>query len=137
MNIQEVPQDKKNFNQREVDVQKVLYVTDQEGNYTQTKSYGWESENLALEQAWEEIEIQLSAVQEEIKNSISSPIKFYMIKNRMDISILASYVGKWKWQVKRHCKASVFQKLSDGILLKYAKVFNITTEELKNLKGFH
>lgn len=135
MKINEVPQDKKNFNHSDIEVKKVLYATDHQGNYTQTQSFGWESENLALEQAWEDIHTQLETARNEIKSGISSPIKFYMIKNRMDYGILSSYVGKWQWQVKRHCKAKVFSSLSEKMLTKYAKVFGISVPELKNVNA--
>jgi hypothetical protein len=54
--------------------------------------------------------------------------------NKMDPSILSSYVGIWIWNVKRHFKPSVFQKLSDKTLGKYAEVFQISIEELKKIK---
>ena len=52
----------------------------------------------------------------------------------MDLSIVASYTGFWKWQIKRHLKPSVFNKLSEAKLKKYADVFEITVEELKTMK---
>jgi len=51
----------------------------------------------------------------------------------MDIGILAAYVNKWQWQVKRHLKPAVFSKLSDAMLSKYARVFNITVDALKKI----
>ena len=39
-------------------------------------------------------------------------------------------MGLWKWTVKKHLKPKNFNKLSDDILEKYAKVFDITKEEL-------
>jgi hypothetical protein len=53
----------------------------------------------------------------------------------MDISILSSYTGFWKWTVKRHLKPSVFKKLSDQKLQKYAEIFEISIDELKNPFG--
>ncbi|KXK41519.1 MAG: hypothetical protein UZ11_BCD004001968 [Bacteroidetes bacterium OLB11] len=50
----------------------------------------------------------------------------------MDIHILSAYIGQWKWFVKRHFKYSVFQKLSERKLAKYAQFFNIEIDELKN-----
>ena len=50
----------------------------------------------------------------------------------MDLPLLAKYVGKWQWQVKRHMKPSVFYKLDTAILQRYADTFNITIEELVN-----
>jgi hypothetical protein len=55
--------------------------------------------------------------------------------SKMDLGILASYVGFWKWRVKRHFKPSVFSKLSNKILQKYADAFDISVDELKNFKA--
>jgi hypothetical protein len=134
MNINEVPQDKKGFKDGDKAPKKVMYVTHEDGSYTQTQSVGWEAENLALEQAWDEIERQEAEEKENVRKDLSSPIAYYMIKNRMDIAILASYVSKWQWQVKRHLKPSVFAKLDQKTLEKYASVFNISVDELKSIE---
>lgn len=131
MHLNEVPQDKKKFKDGGNAPKKVLYVTNADGNYTQTNSDGWEAENLVLEQAWEEIDQQLLQEKKNFEKGISSPIAYYMTKNRMDLGILAAYVNKWQWQVKRHLKPSVFNQLSENMLQKYAKVFNISIEQLK------
>lgn len=131
MNLDEVPQHKKQFKDGGQAPKRVLYVTNPDGSYTQTGSEGWDVENDALQQAWEEIERQLEETRTMVRNGTVSPIQYYMIRQRMDIGILAAYVGKWKWQVKRHMKPSVFKTLSDKMLNKYAEVFNITLNELK------
>lgn len=133
MNIHEVPQDKKEFKDGDKAPKKVMYVTQADGSYTQTQSAGWEAENLALEQAWDEISRQEEEQKENVRKGISSPIAYYMVKHRMDLPILASYAGKWQWQVKRHLKPNVFKKLDDKMLSKYASIFNISVEELKNV----
>lgn len=135
MNIGEVPQDQKNFRDGNHAPKKVMYVTGTDGHYTQTQSVGWEPENLALEQAWEEIEQQLQELEQQMKRGECSPVPYYMVKNRMDLPILASYVGKWQWQVKRHFKPSVFRNLSDTMLQRYADVFHISVQELKQAGG--
>ncbi|MBK7763218.1 MAG: hypothetical protein IPI46_07565 [Bacteroidetes bacterium] len=131
MHLEEVPQDKKKFKDGENAPKKVLYVTHADGSYVQTNSAGWEAENVALEQAWEEIDHQLAQEKLNFEKGVSSPIAYYMTKNRMDIGILAAYVNKWQWQVKRHIKPSVFTNLSEKMLQKYAEVFNISIEQLK------
>jgi hypothetical protein len=52
----------------------------------------------------------------------------------MDIPIVAAYTGFWKWQVKRHLKYKVFEKLSASGLARYAEVFEVSVEELKTMK---
>ncbi len=135
MNINEVPQDKKQFMDGANAPKKVMYVTTNEGKYTQFQSDGWEAENLVLEQTWEDIEQMLETERQKVINQQVSPISFYMIKNRMDIPILSSYVSKWQWQVKRHLNPAVFRKLPEKLLSKYAEVFDIRVEELKNFDG--
>ena len=134
MNIEDVPQDLKDFKDGNKAPKKVMYVTTKDGQYTQTQSVGWEAENLVLQQAWEDIDLQLAKEKKKVMAGLVSPISFYMIKNRMDIPILSSYVGKWQWQVKRHMKPHIFHKLSDSIKEKYAQAFNITREELNNVE---
>jgi hypothetical protein len=69
----------------------VLYVTNQDGSYTQTNSECWDAENVILEQAWEEIDSQLEQALKQVRDGKLSPIGYYIIKNRMDIGILAAF----------------------------------------------
>ena len=50
------------------------------------------------------------------------------------MNILASYVGMWKWRVKRHFKPKIFNKLPNRVLQKYADVFEISIEKLKHVE---
>ncbi len=137
MQIQDVPQDKKDFKDGHQAPKKLMYVTRSDGSYTQTTSAGWEAENLALEQAWEDIEHQLAATKAQVDQGLVSPIAYYMIQARMDLPILASYVGKWQWQVRRHMKPAVFNNLSESILQRYADAFNISISDLRKLPNAH
>ena len=129
MKVNEVPQDPKNFKQGEK-IRKLMYATDKDGKYTGVNSAGWEAENFALRQAWDEVETTLAETEEKVKAGELSPIAWYMQKMLMDITLLSKYVGKWEWQVKRHLKPSVFKSLKPETLQKYASVFNITVDEL-------
>ena len=131
MNVNEVPQDPKNFKGAE-NMKKLMYATDKDGKYTGVVSSGWEAENTATKQAWDDADEALAATEAKVKAGELSPIAYYMEKSLMDIALMARYVGKWQWQVKRHFKPSVFEKLDEGLLQKYAAVFNITVAELRN-----
>lgn len=52
----------------------------------------------------------------------------------MDMGIVTAYTGFWKWQIKRHLRPDVFEKLSARKLEKYAKTFNVSVAELKTMK---
>ncbi len=131
MKVNEVPQDPKNFKGADK-VKKLMYAVDKDGKYTGVNSAGWEAENTATRQVWDDVDEALTATEAQVKAGEISPISYYMQKSLMDIALLAKFVGKWQWQVKRHMKPAVFSKLSTGMLEKYASVFNITVHELQS-----
>ena len=116
-------------------MKELCYATDENGNYTTALSTGWEPKTLALEKSMEDINERVEHARNEVKSGIASPIVYFMELHKMDWSILASYVGMWKWRVRRHRKPAVFSKLNDNILAKYAAAFEISVDELKNYKG--
>ena len=91
------------------------------------------SKSIALDNAIQEIEERTEAAKKRFLNGEASPIEYYMEMHKMDVPILSSYVGMWQWRVKRHLKPSVFQKLSAKNLQKYADVFDISVEDLKQI----
>lgn len=131
MKINEVPQDKEEYKGKS-EVRKLMYATDKDGSYTQINSEGWEVENLATKQAWESVLEELKETEDQVKKGILSPIPYFMQKNLMELPILAKYMSKWKWQVKRHFKPAIFAKLDEATLRKYSEVFGISMAELQN-----
>lgn len=130
MKINEVPQDKEAFKGKS-EVRKLIYATQEDGTYTNVNSEGWEVENLATTQAWEAVLEDLKETEQQVKAGKLSPIPYFMQKSLMELPMLAKYMGKWKWQVKRHFKPEIFAGLDDAMLSKYSKVFNISLKELK------
>ncbi|KOP37261.1 hypothetical protein DBB36_05345 [Flavobacterium sp. WLB] len=130
MEKDKVPQDKSNLTKN--NVKELLYATDENGNYTTTLSTGWEPKTIALSNSIDEINVRIADARQQVLNGEASPIVYFMEVNKMDLTILSSYVGLWKWRVKRHFKPSVFAKLNDKVLQKYADTFEISIEELKN-----
>jgi hypothetical protein len=129
----EVPQDESNLSKS--NVKELIYATDENGNYTTALSTGWEPKTIALNNSLEVINERTAIAKQQFLDGEASPIPYFMELNRMDIGILASYVGMWKWRIKRHFKPKIFKGLNDKVLEKYAQVFNITISELKNFKA--
>lgn len=125
-----MPQDNEAFKGKSK-VHKLVYATKEDGSYTGVNSEGWEVENLATMQAWEAVLEDLKATEQEVKAGRLSPIPYFMQKSLMELPVLARYMGKWKWQVKRHFRPEVFRKLDQKTLDRYCRVFNISPEELK------
>ncbi|WP_281231218.1 hypothetical protein [Flavobacterium gelatinilyticum] len=130
MEKDKVPQDQSNLTKN--NVKELLYATDENGNYTTTLSTGWEPKTIALSNSIDEINERIADAKQQVLNGEVSPIVYFMEINKMDLTILSSYVGFWKWRVKRHFKPSVFAKLNDKILKKYADTFEVSVDELKN-----
>ena len=112
----------------------MVYVTDSAGNYITDLSSGWEVKATALDVAWEDIEQRISAARKKVLNKEASPLLFFMELRLMDTGIVSAYTGFWKWQVKRHLKSAVFNKLSDQKLQRYATAFNVSITELKTME---
>lgn len=131
MKKKEVPQDKSNL--ESANFRELCYAVDENGVYTTENSSGWEPKTVALNNAIEEINERIEDSKNRVIEGKTSPIEYYMELHKMDVGILASYAGIWQFNVKRHFKPSVFKKLSEKTLKKYAEVFDISVEELQDI----
>ncbi|MDO4228229.1 MAG: hypothetical protein Q4C98_00280 [Capnocytophaga sp.] len=112
-------------------IKEVCYATDENGNYTTTLSAGWNVKTTALEESLQYIDEQANEAKKMVIQGKKSPIVYYMILCRMDWDVLAGYMNRWQWIIKRHANPNVFAKLTDKTLQKYAQIFDIPVEELK------
>lgn len=129
MKKNEVPQDKSNL--ESANFKELCYAVDENGDYTTALSTGWSPKTIALNNAIEALNERIAASKQRVRELKASPLEYYMELHKMDLPILASYVGIWKWRVKRHFRPAVFSTLNNKTLQKYADVFDITIEELK------
>lgn len=109
-----------------------IYTVDEDGKYITSYSLGWDAKNAVMQQAWDNINEKVEQVRQRVLDGELSPIAYYMEKNIMDVGLLAKYIGIWKWKAKRHLKQNHFIRLDDTLLAKYADIFDLTTEELKD-----
>lgn len=133
MKKQDLPQDESNL--KSANMTEVLYVTDENNNYTTANSIGWDAKKAALDESLALISERIEQARQNVANNIVSSIVYFMELNKMDFQVLAAYVDKWQWTVKRHTKPSIFKKLSNSTLKKYADAFGISVDELKNFNG--
>lgn len=133
MQKKDVPQDKSNLSL--TNMKELCYAVDSDGKYATELSSGWEPKTIALSNAIQEIEERVADAKKRVQEGTTSPIEYYMELHKMDVPILASYVGMWQWRVKRHFKPSVFKKLRNKTLRKYATVFDVTVAQLQNIEA--
>ena len=130
MKIDQVPQEEKNLNEGKL--AKLYYATDDKGHYAKVNSIGWEPETVAMEQAWEVVNDSVESARKKVVEGTASPILYYLKKNIMDVSMVASYVGTFGFMVRLHMRPFFFNKLSNKMLEKYAYTFRISVDELKD-----
>lgn len=131
MKSTDVPQDDANMLQGKFC--EPVYSLDENGNYTTVKSVGWDPKNEVMQEAWDVIKEKVEITRKKVLDGELSPIAFHLENNLMDVSLLAKYMGFWKFKVKRHLKPKYFNKLKDEVLEKYAEVFDISRQELLDI----
>lgn len=112
---------------------RLLYATDEQGRYKPVLSTGWEVESEATVMAVEELRRQSFDAWQRARDGISSPLEYYMHRQRMDLHFLAQATGIFQWRIKRHFKPRVFARLREGLLQKYADVLGVSVSELKSV----
>lgn len=112
----------------------VCYAVGEDGKYVVGLSRGWQVKADALGIAWQDAEARMNEALQKIQSGEASPILYYMELNLMDMPTLSAYTGFWQFTIKRHLKPSVFKNLSNKKLQQYAEVFDISVDELKNMK---
>lgn len=112
---------------------RACYAEDENGKYVVVQSKGWEVEKIVNSQAHDVIRAKVREARKEVEQGKASPLKYYMEINQMDLSLLASNAGIWKWRVKRHLKPDIFNKLNRETLQKYADALRISMGDLKKI----
>jgi hypothetical protein len=130
MEKKDVPQDGGN---KYGDLKYRYYVPNENGDIECVNSSGWDVMYTASDNYWESYNEDLAGILEGVKKGELSPLAYYMNKHTMDAKTLGRYVGLAKWRVKRHLKPRGFNSLDDEALKRYASVFNITVEQLKEI----
>ncbi|NCB98664.1 MAG: hypothetical protein EOM36_09945 [Bacteroidia bacterium] len=132
MKINEVPQDGEIL--KGTPVRDVCYALDEDGNYKEVISVGWDPKNDAINFAWSAITEESEKIRQEVISGRQSPLSYHLSRLVMTPEILAQYTGFSRRDVKRFCnKPEIFFKLSYDDLSKLAAGLNITVEQLISL----
>lgn len=131
MKKEEVPQDTDLIN---AGMRKdVYYALDENGEFVQVLSTGWEAKNTVILQAWEAVHEEAEKALEAVKSGQRSLLYYYMVKAQMDVKLLSAYTGFSRSEVRRHCTPEGFSRLAEKDYEIYACALMITPEELKSL----
>ncbi|OIP05575.1 MAG: hypothetical protein AUJ97_00535 [Bacteroidetes bacterium CG2_30_32_10] len=134
MKIKDVPQDDDGFLQ-EGKVRDLCYAIDEDGNYKQVLSIGWNPKNEAMKLALQLVDEQVENTKQAVIEGKLSPLAYYMEKNMMDVKLLSQYTGIPKRKIRKHLNPNVFFKLKPSLIEQYAKIFNLSIQDLLNIES--
>jgi hypothetical protein len=113
----------------------MLYSYSQDsGSFEKNVGFHGEPDRVILQQAWDLFAERIEEARQKVLAGKASPVVYYMEKNLLDPMNLSMMAGIAIWRVKWHFKPSVFRRLSERTLLKYAGAFNITVDQLKKVE---
>ena len=112
----------------------LLYDYKDGGEFEKNIGFHGEPDRVSLQQAWEVFDERISEAKNRVLAGKASPIVYYMEKNLLDPLNLSMMAGIAVWRVKWHLKPGVFKRLKRSTLEKYATAFNISVDELSNVK---
>lgn len=109
------------------------YDVDENGNYHHGMKNNWGHKEITNKQTWVIVHERLEEARKRVFDGSSSPVEYYMEMCIMDIKLLSQFTGIAKWRIRRHMKPSVFNKLSEKVLKKYADAFEVSMDELRDI----
>ncbi len=127
---QSVPQDHSSTYEG---LSKLLYAMDENGKYVGVRSTGWEAESFSTELAVAEMNNQRDDAWKRAREGKTSALEYHMYRKRMDLDTLVMITGLWRWRVHRHFKPSIYAKLSEKVLSRYADALGVSIVELRQL----
>jgi hypothetical protein len=110
------------------------YSVDQNGNWEGKMLANWGAKEIVNAQTWIVVQERINEAKRKVINGETSPIGFFMVKCIMDTKLCAEFTGFSARKVNKHLKPKVFATLKPEVLQRYADTFEITVEELVNLK---
>ena len=114
-------------------MREITYAVDDSGRYAGVPSARLEPKTIANAPAWEVIAEDVRAQACLVREGRRSPLAYHMARHMMTVGLAADYVGLARWRVKRHLKPEVFAKLKPEILQRYADLFGLGIDALRQV----
>jgi hypothetical protein len=110
----------------------LLYSYADGHQYEKTVGFHGEADRVILQQAWDYFNERIEEARQNVLAGKVSPVVYYMEKTLVTPMDLSMHTGISLWRIKRHFKPRVFARLKDETMAKYAEVFNVSVDQLKN-----
>lgn len=127
MKVDQVPQDDSILEGHS----RACYAQDERGRYVVAPSRGWQVEAIANRQAVADVESKIARSALDVAQGRASPLAYHMACFHMDVGLLAAHSGVWSWRIRRHLRPTVFARLPDRLLQRYADALGIDLAALR------
>jgi hypothetical protein len=108
----------------------ILYAEKEDASYAPIKSGSYASKHH-LEAFFKMKETLDRTLRQDVQDGKISPIYYFMLMQDMGPGDLAKRIGISKRKLRKHFRPDVFVKLDDITLQKYAIVFGVSIEKIK------
>ncbi len=108
------------------------YGKNDQGRIEKIQGEIWQPVNEVNLQAWLEIQRLIEGARKKVITGRASCLYYYMIASQMTIFLLARYTRQAAWRVLLHLHPFFFKRLNDKQLDRYATLFRLSVETLKN-----
>jgi hypothetical protein len=110
----------------------VGYGKNNQGRIEKIQGEIWQPVNEVNLQAWLEIERLIESARNKVTSGRASCLYYYMTANQMTVLLLARYTRQAAWRVLLHLHPFFFKRLKDRQLDRYATLFQVSVETLRN-----
>lgn len=131
MKEQDVPQDSENSTYG--GEKKLIYAINNRGDFVGVKSSGWEAEAAATHMALDLIQQQCEDSWARASLGETAALEYYMCYRRMDLALLAQTTGLFQWRIRRHLRPTIYARLGDRTMTRYAQALELNIDTLKHL----
>ena len=111
--------------------QMILYVEKENGKYGPMQTGSYITKNYIDDYFLKRKNLEIS-LRKQVEQGEISPVKFFMVFEDLTLSELSARTKIPARKVKKHLLPVHFTKISEDLLNRYAIVFNISVDQLKN-----
>ena len=96
-------------------------------------SIGWGVEKIVNGQANDEVREQIAATLARVRAGEVSLLAYHMARRQMGIGMLAAYSGFWRLRIRWHLRPTVYARLPEKVLQRYAAALQLPLTEMRTL----
>ncbi len=119
---------------KEGNSKRVKYSTDADGKLVEVYEEISEYSEIVAGNVMDWYSDLAEKAKERVRRDLTSPIEYFMYRSEMEVDVLAALTGFSPRTVRRHMKPGVFRALDEASLERYAEVFQVPVDAMRNFR---